>query len=136
MQTSNGLMDPQLEIFVLEDHEDTTSVLCGLLRDWGHVVRHASTISDAKVALTAHGADVFLCDIRLPDGDGCELMETLGAAAAPFAVAMSGFGMPADQARSLRVGFRHHLVKPFEMVALRALLREAAVELGRTDPRG
>jgi two-component system CheB/CheR fusion protein len=127
-------VDSQLEIFVLEDHEDTTSVLCGLLRDWGHAVRDASTVRGAKDALVARRPDVFLCDIRLPDGDGCELMCTLGAAAPSFAIAMSGLGTPADKARSLSAGFRSHLVKPFEMDELRALLGEAAIELGRENP--
>jgi CheY-like chemotaxis protein len=127
-------VDSQLEIFVLEDHEDTTSVLCGLLLDWGHAVRDASSVGEAMQALIARRADVFLCDIRLPDGDGCELLQTLGLAAPPFAIAMSGFGTPADNARSLSAGFRRHLVKPFEMDELRALLCEAAVELGRENP--
>jgi DNA-binding response OmpR family regulator len=61
-------------------------------------------------------------------------MRTLGAAAPSFAIAMSGLGTPADKARSLSAGFRCHLVKPFEMDELRALLGEAAIELGRENP--
>ena len=59
-------MKPNLEIFVVEDHEDTTSVLCGLLRDWGHGVRSANSLSAAKEGLARHNTDVLLSDIGLP----------------------------------------------------------------------
>jgi CheY-like chemotaxis protein len=52
----------------------------------------------------------------------------LGRARPRYAVALSGFGMTADRARSRAVGFRHHLVKPQGIENLPAVLREAARE--------
>ena len=123
-------MKPNLRIFVVEDHDDTTSVLCSLLRDWGHDVRSATTVSAAKEALSLRTSDVLLSDIGLPDGDGWQLIETLGPHAPLYAIAISGYGMPADRQRSLSAGYRHHLVKPFEADALRSLLLDAAIEVG------
>lgn len=85
-------MNTRLEIFVVEDHEDTTSILCDLLRDWGHTVCVASTVSAAKEALSNWKGDLLMSDIRLPDGDGWQLMQGLGAGAPPYAIAMSGLG--------------------------------------------
>ena len=124
-------MTLNLEIFVVEDHADTTSVLCSLLRDWGHDVRSATTVSAAQEALALRKSDVLLSDIGLPDGNGWQLIERLGPHAPSYAIAISGYGMAADRQRSLSAGYRHHLVKPFEADALRSLLLAAAIEVGR-----
>lgn len=124
-------MKSNLEILVVEDHDDTTSVLCGLLRDWGHDVRSATTISAANEALSLCKGDVLLSDIGLPDGDGWQLIERLGPHAPTYAIAISGYGMAADRERSLSAGYRHHLVKPFEAEALRSLLLDASIEVDR-----
>jgi CheY-like chemotaxis protein len=46
-----------------------------------------------------------------------------------FAIAMSGFGMNADTARSREAGFRHHLLKPFRTAELDRVLAEASSQL-------
>ena len=127
-------MKPTLDILVVEDHEDTTSVLCDLLRDWGHDVRWAGTIADAKQALSLRKSDVLLADIGLPDGDGWRLLQGLGQHTPPYAIAMSGHGSAADEQRSHRAGYRHHLVKPFEADTLKGLLHDAAVRIDGETP--
>jgi two-component system OmpR family response regulator len=73
-------------------------------------------------------AEVVICDIGLPDGDGWQLMKQVcgHGARQPFGIAMSGYSGKADIERSLEAGFRHHLVKPFVPDELDLLLREAA----------
>ena len=46
-----------------------------------------------------------------------------------YAIAMSGFGMGADQLKSQEAGFRHHLLKPINPKELDAALENAAREL-------
>ena len=50
-----------------------------------------------------------------------------------YAIAMSGYGMMADRARSKAAGFRHHLVKPMGLEQLERILGEAATELEGLD---
>ena len=97
----------------------------------GHEVSTALTMQEALAALPEADPDVLLSDIGLPDGTGWELMQRLeGRFRRPvYALAMSGFGLNADQARSRAVGFRHHLLKPFPPPRLDALLDEAARDL-------
>jgi len=118
-----------LRIFLVENHPDTLKWLRLYLEDRGHTVATARTVGEALESFPDAGCEVLLSDIGLPDGDGWQLMEQLHPAPR-FAIAMSGFGMNADSARSRAVGFRHHLLKPYKPTELDALLDEAAKELG------
>ncbi len=94
----------------------------------GHTVECAETVAGALAALPKAQFDVLISDIGLPDGDGWQLLERLRLPNSIYAIAMSGFGMSADHVRSRDAGYRHHLLKPFSMKDLAALLDEAASE--------
>jgi CheY-like chemotaxis protein len=68
----------------------------------------------------------LLSDIGLPDGTGWDIRTRCKPRQWPYAIAMSGFGMNADNARSRDAGYRHHLLKPFKTAELDKLLLEAA----------
>lgn len=123
-----------LTVFLVENHEDTRTLLCVMLEALGHRVTAAGTMADALKWLPESGCDVLISDIGLPDGDGWELMRRLQLRHPIYAVAMSGFGMSTDSERSYSVGFRHHLVKPYGVEQLPAILREAALERSRRSP--
>jgi CheY-like chemotaxis protein len=120
----------KLRIFVVENHDDTRFLLGLLLEQLGHTVQVAATMSEALDEAGSGDFDVLLSDIGLPDGNGWELLASLGDRAPPYAIAMSGFGMPSDQQKSLAAGYRHHLLKPVEPDQLEKLLDEAASEVG------
>jgi CheY-like chemotaxis protein len=106
-------------------------VLKDYLESSGHSVSTAVTVDQALAVLSSNPCDLLICDIGLPDGTGWDLMSraTTGADRNLFAVAMSGFGMNADSARSRAAGFRHHLLKPFRAAELDRILAEASAEL-------
>ena len=120
-----------LRVFVVENHLDTLKYLRMYLETVGHEVSSAHTMEEALAALPMADPDVLLSDIGLPDGTGWELLQRLnGHFRRPvYTLAMSGYGLNADQARSRAAGFRHHLLKPFSPDRLDALLDEAAREL-------
>lgn len=120
-----------MNIFLVENHDDTLNYLGRYLEQSGHEVRIAREMEGALKALQEKPADVLLCDIGLPDGSGWELMEKVATYEhVPFGIAMSGYSSRADQEKSLAAGFRYHLVKPFVPDDLDALLKEAATERG------
>lgn len=119
----------QLRIFIVENHDDTRFLLGLLLEQLGHTVCSASSVQEALDAIPAAGCDVLISDVGLPDGDGWELLHQLGSDRPAYAIAMSGFGMSSDRARSLTAGYRHHLLKPVEPNQLERLLDEAAAEI-------
>jgi two-component system CheB/CheR fusion protein len=120
----------RLRIFIVENHDDTRFLLGLLLEQLGHSVQAAATMSEALDDAGSGDFDVLISDIGLPDGDGWELLVSLGDRAPPYAIAMSGFGMASDRQKSLAAGYRHHLLKPVEPDQLERLLDEAAAEIG------
>ncbi len=120
-----------LRIFVVENHRDTLLYLTMYLESLGHAVASAQTVKGALAALGEGDYDVLISDIGLPDGDGWELLRQVPIRLVRplFAVAMSGFGLNADHARSKDAGYRHHLLKPFAPAELNVILHEAAHEL-------
>ena len=117
-----------LRIFVVENHADSLKYLVLYLESMGHAVHSATTMTEALTKLPAAGCDVLISDIGLPDGDGWELLRTVQLPSPIYAIAMSGFGMNADRARSKAAGYRHHLLKPFVPTELDEVLEAAARE--------
>ncbi len=117
-----------LRVFVVENHPDTLKYLRMYLEMLGHTVQSADTMADALTALPEADCDVLISDIGLPDGDGWELLRRIHGKLphAPYAIAMSGFGLGSDQLRSQEAGYRHHLLKPFKPAELDGMLAEAA----------
>lgn len=113
-----------MQILLVENHADTLRWLKLYLEELGHTVATARTLAEARALLPTCRCEVLLSDIGLPDGTGWELLAQLSRPV--FAIAMSGFGMNADNGRSREAGFRYHLVKPFKTAALDRILAEAA----------
>ncbi len=127
---------PPLQIFIVENHEDTLKYLRMYIETLGHTVASATSMADALQKIPRQKVDLLLSDIGLPDGSGWELLEQLPSVPALFAVAMSGFGMNADRARSRAAGYRHHLIKPFMPDELDAILAEASALGPETSRQG
>jgi two-component system, chemotaxis family, CheB/CheR fusion protein len=128
---SSSNQTQSLRIFIVEDHADSLKYLAMYLRQCGHTVAHAHGVTETVAALGAEKPDVLLTDISLPDGTGWDLMGKLRKARRlpKYAIAMSGFGMNADRAKSIAAGFRCHLLKPLKPEQLDLALADAAREL-------
>jgi CheY-like chemotaxis protein len=121
-----------LRVFVVENHPDTLKYFILFLQDLGHTVHHAATMTEALEEVPKADCDVLISDVGLSDGTGWELLRRLREEGLPhpgYAIAMSGFGMNADRAKSEAAGYRHHLLKPFNPDELDVMLEEAGREL-------
>jgi len=113
-----------LRLLVVEDHESTLQVLSRLLTRVGHSVVTAANLAEALVAAGKADFDLVISDLGLPDGTGNELMEILRARHGLRGIALSGYGMDEDVARSRQSGFTTHLTKPVDFPQLQRALRE------------
>jgi CheY-like chemotaxis protein len=107
-----------LRILLVEDHGPTRAALSPLLSRRKHQVSVAATLAEARKRAKAETFDLLITDIGLPDGSGYELMAELGASKNLKGIAMTGFGMEEDIARSSQVGFSAHLTNPVKMQSM------------------
>ena len=113
----------RLRLLVIEDHEPTLAVLKRLLCRHGHDVLTACTVKDALLLATTHPFDLVISDIGLPDGNGIDLMRQLTKDYGLRGIALSGYGMAADHAKTQQAGFLAHLVKPINFDQLHSVLQ-------------
>jgi CheY-like chemotaxis protein len=70
--------------------------------------------------------DVLISDIRLPDGNGLDLMRRLRSRKSIHGIALSGFGTEQDHRRSREAGFSMHLTKPVDFNRLLEAIEQVA----------
>jgi hypothetical protein len=126
----NGQSQPlNLRVLVVEDDEDAAVTLSTLLKHRGCQVRLAHAVREALETLKSWSPDVMICDIGLPDGDGCALLrqarEIMPDRRMP-AIALSAFTREEDRTRAANVGFEVYVTKPFEVEQLIDHIRHVA----------
>ncbi len=113
---------PHLRLLVIEDHEPTLTIMERLLRQHGHDVFTANNVANALVVASTHPLDLVISDLGLPDGNGIDLMRKLTKDYGLRGIAVSGYGMPTDRAKTQQAGFLAHLVKPINVDQLQSVL--------------
>ncbi len=119
----------RLRILVVDDNVDSADSLALLLELGGHEVRTAHDGPRALEAARAFQPRVVLLDIGLPGMNGYEVarhLRELPEAGRALLIALTGYGQDDDRRKALDAGFDHHLVKPVDFDALRALINALA----------
>lgn len=113
-------------ILIIEDNDDTRTMLREALALIGHEVREAADGAAGLAAAHAAPPDIALIDIGLPDMDGYEVARRIREHSPngriPL-IALSGYGQPADVKRAYDAGFDAHLTKPVAIEELHGALR-------------
>ena len=123
---SHGVPAKSIRILLVEDHEPTRTTLAGLLMRRRYEVAAAATVAEARALAGARNFDLLITDIGLPDGNGYDLMNELGKKNHLRGIALTGYGMEHDVARSENAGFDAHLTKPVRIQSLEAALDATA----------
>ncbi|CAB3797225.1 sigma-54-dependent transcriptional regulator [Paraburkholderia fynbosensis] len=110
---------------IVEDDPNSLSGLSAILAADGFSVDTATTIAEARAALTRFIPDVVLVDLNLPDGSGLDVLQHLPAhppgGALPVIV-MTGNATVESAIEGLRHGIWDYLLKPVNIPRLRSLL--------------
>ena len=112
-------------MLIVEDNALVTSATRILLEDAGFRVSTAGRVADALAVCRSDRPDAVLLDLKLPDGDGLQLLARLreDGGHLPVVAALTGRDEPEVRARCLRAGCVEMLVKPVDVRALATRLR-------------
>ena len=115
-------------VLVVDDDADTREMLASVLDAAGARVHAAASAEEALGLGLEAPPDAIVSDIAMPGQDGYDLIRHLRAALGPHVprarIALTAFAGSGDHERALAAGFQRHITKPFDPLALVALLEE------------
>jgi CheY-like chemotaxis protein len=127
----------RLRVLVVDDHEDSRTMLRMLLEQAGHeAVEAVDGIDGVQLALSRR-PDVAIIDIGLPGINGYEVARRLRAlpmSGTIALIALTGYGQDEDRRRALQSGFDRHLVKPVDAERLNQALVEVTAGVSPSAP--
>jgi two-component system response regulator PilR (NtrC family) len=124
---------------VVDDEADIRELLVLTLERMGLDVESASSVGEAQQKLTQRDFALCLTDMRLPDGDGLELMRHIFQQKPGMPVAViTAYGSAENAVAALKAGAFDYLSKPISLKQLRPLVQSALKlsEKTETKPQG
>lgn len=113
-------------ILIIDDEPDIRELLEITLARMGKETHSAENIEQAKQLLTAHQFDLCLTDMRLPDGNGIDLVRFIVRHYPQTPVAMiTAHGNMESAIEALKAGAFDFISKPVELTTLRNLINNA-----------
>ena len=110
-------------ILVVDDEESIREFLTILLEKEGYQVATADSVETGKRQVEEGSFDLVMCDLKLPDGSGLEVLEEARRRQIewPFIV-ITAHTTPQHALESLRAGAAEYLSKPFNVDDLKIIL--------------
>ena len=118
-----------VSVLVVDDHEDTRSLIAAVLGGLGASVATAASADEGIRLLVALRPDVLVSDIEMPGQTGYDLLERVrtlppsGGGLTP-AVALTTYTREQERLRAQMAGFARHVAKPASASQLAAAIAE------------
>jgi PAS domain S-box-containing protein len=108
-----------LRVLVVEDDDDSRSLVGMMLKRQGAEVLFAASSSEALGVMATTSFDLLVSDIGMPDEDGYELIRKVRALPHEEgrdvpAIALTGYATARDRERAMSAGYQTHIPKPVE----------------------
>jgi len=113
-------------ILIVDDEQSMREMLAILLKKEGLDVRSAGSRSEAAETLRRGPVDLVLTDVKLPDGDGLEILRHVKSGSPETAVVvMTAYGTSEMAVAARKLGAEAYILKPFDVDELRIVVRDA-----------
>jgi two-component system response regulator PilR (NtrC family) len=113
-------------ILVVDDEASMRELLGIMLRKEGFEVLTADSRAQASAAFGEGAIHMVITDVKLPDGDGIEILRHVKAASPEtVVVVMTAFGTTETAVAALKLGAQDYLVKPFDIEELKIVVRNS-----------
>ena len=117
---------PSKRILVVDDERSMTDLLGIILRKEGYEVLPADSRASAAALLAGGPVDMVITDVRLPDGDGIEVLRHVkGASPETAVIVMTAYGSTQAAVGAMKLGAHDYLIKPFDVEELKIVVRSA-----------
>jgi DNA-binding NtrC family response regulator len=114
------------KVIVIDDEPIIRRSLELQLRGKRLSVSLCSTIAEAERLIARDSFDLMFVDVRLPDGDGTDLLSRLAPSPErPLIVVMTGYGTIESAVNCIRLGAFDYIIKPFSASQIEVILRKA-----------
>jgi DNA-binding NtrC family response regulator len=125
-------------VLVVDDEDGIRQALTRFLGRLGYDVQAAANATEALQQLAAHHPQAMLCDIRMPETSGVELLPKVLAQDPDLAVLMlTAIDEPRTAIECLKLGAYDYLIKPVDLdeleVSLQHALRQRQLEVDRRE---
>ncbi len=113
-------------VLVVDDEADIRELLDLTLARMGLSADCAGTVAEARKFLEHEQYSLCLTDMRLPDGEGLDIVRLIGAQYGETPVAViTAFGSADNAVAALKAGAFDYLAKPVALEQLRTLIKSA-----------
>jgi len=113
-------------VLIVDDEADIRELLVVTLTRMGVHADSAASVAEAKAALERRAYDLALTDMRLPDGEGLDVLRHIAEhhGNTPVAV-ITAYGSTDNAVAALKAGAFDYLAKPIKLEQLRPLVTSA-----------
>ncbi|HEY3328051.1 MAG TPA: sigma-54 dependent transcriptional regulator [Novimethylophilus sp.] len=116
----------QATCLIVDDEADIRELLILTLERMGITADSASCVTEARTLLKNRSYNLCLTDMRLPDGDGLDLVRHIGQHHPGLPVAViTAYGSAENAVAALKAGAFDYLSKPISLKQLRPLIESA-----------
>jgi len=122
-------------VLVIDDDANLRELIAGYLKAEGYAVLETGSVRGAKELVDGSTIDLILLDVRLPDGDGFDLLREMRAVTSTPVIMLTGRDTPSDRIIGLELGADDFIGKPFELRELRARIRSVLRRTHHIDER-
>ena len=123
-------------VLVVDDEADIRELLDFTLARMGLQADCVGSLAEARRMLASQRYQLCLTDMRLPDGDGLELVHLIAATVADLPVAViTAHGSAENAVSALKAGAFDYIAKPVSLDQLRGMVK-SALELPGPDSTG
>lgn len=121
------------KILIVDDEEIITDSLSNFLTNKGYYITTAESLSEAEKALKKEPFDLILLDLKLPDGQGIELLDIISKEKEkPLVIMMTAYCTISDAVTAIKKGAYDFIQKPFRAKDIEIIIK-IALDTKRLD---
>jgi DNA-binding NtrC family response regulator len=111
-------------VIVVDDEQSMREMLGIMLRKEGFEVAEADSRARFTEVLAQAPAHVIITDVKLPDGDGIEILRQVKTTSPEtIVIVMTAYGSAQSAETALKLGAHDYLIKPFDIEVLKIKIR-------------